>query len=225
MAGTQSLPARKSVAAEALDRTPPSPESSTRQSLLMRVRDLSDSGAWREFVGCYAPRVFGWCRTFGLQAADAADATQLVLMKLVEHLQRFEYDPQQGRFRGWLKTVSRHAAADVARQWRERGLGLLPAESGLESLAADQLTPADQLYEAIRQAWREELLRLAEESVSLRVQPATWQAWRLCCREGRPAPEAARELGIDVSDVYVAKSRVLRLLREEVRRLDPDIDS
>jgi len=209
---------------ESLYRNQPVPESSTRQSLLLRVRDLSDSGAWRDFVECYAPRVFGWCRTFGLQEADAADATQLVLMKLVEHLKRFEYDRQQGRFRGWLKTVTRHVAADVARQWRERGLGLTAVSNDLESIASEQQTPADQLYETIQQAWREELLRLAEERVCLRVQPVTWQAWRLCCREDCPAPDAARQLGIDVADVYVAKSRVLKLLREEVRRLDTDTD-
>lgn len=193
-------------------------ESATRLSLLFRVRDISDNGSWREFVQCYAPRVFDWCRKFGLQDADAADATQMVLLKLVDCLQRFEYDPEQGRFRSWLKTVTRNVAADVGRQWRERGLGVEVIE--IAGAVDGQLSPDEELYQAIESAFREEMLRAAEERVRLRVHPATWQAYWLCCREQITAPAAAARLEIAVTDVYVAKSRVLKQLRAEIGRLN-----
>ena len=66
-----------------LSEIPEHSESATRVSLLLRMRDVSDNGSWREFVECYGPRVLGWCRKCGLQEADAADATQMVLLKLV----------------------------------------------------------------------------------------------------------------------------------------------
>ena len=193
-------------------------ELATRLSLLFRVRDISDDGSWREFVQCYAPRVFYWCRKFGLQDADAADATQMVLLKLVDCLQLFEYDPEQGRFRGWLKTVTRNVAADVGRQWRERGLGVEVME--IAGAVDGHPSPDEELYEAIESAFREEMLRAAEERVRLRVQPDTWQAYWLCCREQLTAPAAAARLGIAVTDVYVAKSRILKQLRAELGRLN-----
>ncbi len=56
------------------DRWPRSPP--TRASLLLRLRDAQDGGAWREFVDLYAPLVYGYARKQGLQDADAADLSQ-----------------------------------------------------------------------------------------------------------------------------------------------------
>lgn len=195
---------------------------STRQSLLLRVRDLSDRGAWQDFVECYAPRVFAWCRRFNLQDADAADATQIVLMKLVEGLRAFDYDSQRGRFRGWLKTVTRHVAADVARSWRERGTGDSQFLITLENL--EQPDAADALLKEVEQGYQRELLRRAGMAVQVRVQPKTWEAYRLTCEEQVAAPQVAEQLAMPVSEVYVSKSRVLKMLRDEIRKLDDDTD-
>ncbi len=195
---------------------------STRQSLLLRVRDLSDRGAWQDFVECYAPRVFAWCRRFNLQDADAADATQIVLMKLVEGLRSFDYDSQRGRFRGWLKTVTRHVAADVARSWRERGTGDSQFLMTLENL--EQPDAADALLKEVEQGYQRELLRRAGMAVQVRVQPKTWEAYRLTCEEQVAAPHVAELLAMPVSEVYVSKSRVLKMLRDEIRKLDDDTD-
>jgi RNA polymerase sigma factor (sigma-70 family) len=189
-------------------------------SLLMRVRDVSDNGAWQEFVDCYAPRIFGWCQKFGLQEADAADVTQSVLLKLVDQLQRFQYDAQQGRFRSWLKTVTRHLAVDLhrAQQLRINNAGA----GSLDDLPADQSWPSEELFQALEAAWREDVLSLAEARVQLQVHRDTWQAYWSTCREQLAAPQVAEKLGLSVSNVYVAKSRVLKLLRAEVKRLDPE---
>lgn len=198
---------------------PEKTDSTTRWSLLVRVRNLADSGSWREFVECYGPRIFGWCRQQGLQEADAADATQLVLVKLIDQMRGFDYDPQRGKFRGWLRTVTRHVATDVLRQCRDRTSG---AAGRAEREPADQSPgPEETLFLAVEQGWREEVLRLAEGNVRLRVQPQTWQAWELTCKGQREAADVAGELGIGVADVYVARSRVTRMLRNEVRLIDP----
>jgi RNA polymerase sigma-70 factor (ECF subfamily) len=206
----------------ALNEIPTSDHSTTRLSLLLRMRDVADDGAWDEFVAMYAPRIFCWCRKFGLQEADAADATQMVLLKLVDHLARFEYDAKQGRFRSWLKTITRHVAVDVHRKWVQRTDG--EPEVLIGNVLDDEPSPADELYQAIETAWKEDVLRQAEARVQLLVQPETWQAYWLCCREQLPAQAVAEKLGLSVSMVYVGKSRVLKSLRAEVQRLDPDGD-
>jgi RNA polymerase sigma-70 factor (ECF subfamily) len=47
-------------------------------------------------------------------------------------------------------------------------------------------------------------------------EPATWRACWEFVVEGRPAAEVARELGLSVNAVYLAKGRVLRRLRAEL---------
>jgi RNA polymerase sigma-70 factor (ECF subfamily) len=194
-------------------------QSTTRHSLLARVRDLSDAAAWQDFVECYTPGIYSWSCRFGLQESDAADATQTVLMKLVEALRSFDYNPERGRFRGWLKTVTRNVATDVMRTWRDRGIGgstILPWD-GLE-----QSDPADALLLQVENAYREELLRRAGVAVRMKVKPKTWDAWDQTCNVQRPAAVVARELGVTVADIYVARSRILKMLREEVQRLEAE---
>lgn len=195
--------------------------STTRLSLLLRVRDLGDADAWRDFLECYAPRIFAWCRRFGLQDADAADATQTVLTKLVSALRTFTYDAQRGGFRAWLKTVTRHAATDLVTHLRERGTGR-SSMLLLEQLSDDD--PAEQLHQELEHAYRDELLRRASLVVQLRVKAETWEAWQLS-NGSMTAPEIARQLAMPIGNVYVARSRVLKMLRDEIARLEADDDA
>lgn len=98
-------------------------ESRTGTTLLVLLRDPADPQAWNAFVERYTPKVLAWCRQWGLQAADARDVTQEVLYKLAEGLRRCPYDPAKGRFRGWLKAVTRNAWADLRDARRRAGWG------------------------------------------------------------------------------------------------------
>ncbi len=51
---------------------------------------------------------------------------------------------------------------------------------------------------------------------------ATWQAFERVWIQGQGAAEAAADLGLSIEKVYVAKSRVLKRLEEEVRLLAED---
>jgi RNA polymerase sigma-70 factor (ECF subfamily) len=50
-------------------------------------------------------------------------------------------------------------------------------------------------------------------------EPATWKACWECVVNGRPAADVSAELGLSVAAVYIARSRVLRRLRDELRGL------
>lgn len=88
-------------------------QGSTHPSLLSRVRDPADAGAWREFESQYGPLMLGYCRRLGLQLTDAEDVRQVVLSDLSKTLPRFQFQPQRGKFRTYLgravkNAVSRH---------------------------------------------------------------------------------------------------------------------
>src|SRR5947209_7657325 len=66
----------------------------TRPSLLLRLRDDSDTEAWVLFVGTYAPLIHRFARRGGLQDADAADLTQEVLVQVARSIGSFEYNAE-----------------------------------------------------------------------------------------------------------------------------------
>jgi RNA polymerase sigma-70 factor (ECF subfamily) len=191
--------------------------SQTRVTLLGRLRhDPTDAQAWNEFVDHYGGKVLAWCRRWGLQEADAQDVTQAVLLKLAVRLRDFSYDPSRS-FKAWLKTVARHAWQDFMDGRQRPGLG-----SG-DTRVLEQLQSVearDDLLRQLDEAFDRELLDEAVRRVRLRVEPQTWEAFRLTAEEGLSGAEAARRTGLRASHVYVARFRVQEMLRDEVQKLD-----
>jgi RNA polymerase sigma-70 factor (ECF subfamily) len=66
---------------------------------------------------------------------------------------------------------------------------------------------------------RRELVRRALALIERDFTPLTWQAFQQFVVRERPAVEVAAELGVSVNAVYLARSRVLRRLREQLTGL------
>jgi RNA polymerase sigma factor (sigma-70 family) len=189
----------------------------TRITLLTLLRqDPADPAGWEEFVERYGRHIYRWCRRWKLQDADAEDVTQDILMKLSQKLRAFAYDPSRS-FRGWLKTVAHHTWRDFADGRRHPA----PAagDSQVEELMRT-LQARDDLAQRLEQAFDLEFLEAAKGRVRMRVAPHTWEAFRLVALESLPAAEVAARLGLQVAMVYVAKSKVQRMLREEIGKLE-----
>lgn len=197
----------------------------TRVTLLARIRDGRDAEAWREFVHLYGPVVYRFARNRGLQDADAADLMQDVLRSVARNAHRMEYDPKRGTFRGWLYTVTRNKIYNFlsAQRNRPRGSGDADANERLDATPArDDGTGPDAEWE---KEYQRRLSARAMERVKNEFQPATWQAFWETAVEGKGAAEVGAGLNMTAGAVYVAKSRVLARLRDEVRKLMDDEDS
>jgi RNA polymerase sigma-70 factor (ECF subfamily) len=189
----------------------------TSPTLLGRLRlEPADERAWAEFVERYGPKIYGWCRQWQLQDADAEDVTQMVLVKLAQQMRTFAYDAG-GSFRGWLRTLTRHAWSDFVafRQRAGRGSGASENVEALLSVAA-----RDDLVARLEDQFDQEILEEATARVRLRVTPRSWEAFHLTAVEGRSGAEAARALNLQVAAVFKAKSRVQQLLREEIGKME-----
>jgi RNA polymerase sigma factor (sigma-70 family) len=189
----------------------------TSESLLGRLRQgPDDQAAWDRFVECYGPKIYGWCRQWHLQEADAEDVTQEVLLCLARKLRTFDYDPSRS-FRGWLRTLTEHACSDffAERGRQDRGSG----DTAVLEILKSAPSRAD-LLARLEEQFDQELMGEALARVRLRVEPQTWEAFRLTATEGLAGDAAAARLGMRLTTVFKAKSRVLRLLRDEVARLE-----
>jgi RNA polymerase sigma-70 factor (ECF subfamily) len=78
----------------------------------------------------------------------------------------------------------------------------------------------EDLVQRLQEQFDHELLEMAMGSVRQRVEPRTWEAFRLLALEQQPAAEAARRLGMKVATAYVARGKVQKMVREELRRLE-----
>ena len=108
----------------------------TSASLLGRLRQGGDDpDDWSAFVRTYGPLIYGWCRRWKLQEADAQDVTQDVLARLAARLRTFQYDSEKS-FRAYVKTMAHYAWADLLEARKRPGAG----GSG-DTAVLDQLGP------------------------------------------------------------------------------------
>jgi RNA polymerase sigma-70 factor (ECF subfamily) len=185
--------------------------------LLARLRLApADQAAWDEFVARYGRKIYGWCRHWGLQEADAEDVTQEVLLKLSEKMRTFVYD-SAGSFRAWLKTLTHHAWQDFVANRRRAGVGC----GSTEVLQTLHMAKArEDLLQRLETEFDRELLDTAMQRVRVRVRPHTWEAFRLLAIEALPGAQVAAKLGLKVATAFVARSKVQKMLQEEMHRLE-----
>jgi RNA polymerase sigma-70 factor (ECF subfamily) len=190
----------------------------TRPSLLVRLRDNHDEQAWDEFVTIYRPLVYRVARRMGLQDADALELVQEAMIKVARAISRWDADPARGSFRSWLFQVSRNLVINflVAEARRARASG----DTAVGRLLAQ--LPARETGEASRfdLEYRRQLLQWAAPRVRAQGSSNTWNAFWRTSVEGQDATEVARQLGMTVGAVYIARSRVMARLRKEIDRVE-----
>lgn len=187
------------------------PADATSLSLLERLRHSPNEEAWQRFAGIYQPLLQKWLKAHAQSQADIDDVVQDVLLTVFRKLPEFEHNRQTGAFRAWLRitTINR-----LRLLWREKRPDLESDHQvffGKLDLLADP-------HSDLSQHWDQEhdthvatqlLLQLEHEFAS-----TTWQAFRRQVVEGATARETAQEMGLSVNAVLIAKSRVMKRLRQ-----------
>jgi DNA-directed RNA polymerase specialized sigma24 family protein len=139
-----------------------------------------------------------------------------VLLKLADKLRSFRYDPARS-FRAWLKTLTHHAWSDYVEARRRPGQGSGDSHVGR---LLDNVSARDDLLQPLDEAFDRELLEEAMARVRLRVEPQTWEAFRLTALENMAGADASVRIPMAVAQVYVAKRRVQKMIQEELARLE-----
>jgi len=197
--------------------------SSTRPSLLNRLRDQGDQDAWREFSERYSDLLLRFALRRGMRIHDAEDVVQATLARLARSLVRFEYRPELGTFRGYLRRVVEHELMRAhARRLRD------PACSAL-SEDGEHLPHAPPEHDAMwEEEWVQHHYRLALAAVRREVTPKTYAAFAQLLEGASPAEVAATH-ALAVDAVYKIKQRMrerlqtaldAQLRREEFRERD-----
>ena len=192
-------------------------ESGTSLSLLQRIRN-GDAAGWHRVVDLYSPLVYHWCRRWGVEGADADDVRQEVFQAAAQGIETFRREREGDTFRGWLRAIARHK---VLAFWRGRSR-IPEAPGGSEAWRRLQEIPEDQVDASEDARDADQLSELFHRALNMlrgEFEERTWLAfWRVTVDE-QPSAAVAAELGMTANAVRMAKSRVLRRLREELSDL------
>ncbi|HUT95377.1 MAG TPA: sigma-70 family RNA polymerase sigma factor [Thermoguttaceae bacterium] len=183
-------------------------------SHLLATLKTRDPEAWRRLSSLYAPEVYRWCLKKGLRPEDAADVVQEVFRTVAGRIDDFHRKSPRDTFRGWLWTITRNKLGDFFRREQRRAVaeGGTDAYQRLSQLAADVTEDS----EVAPVAASCELSHRVLEIIRSEFEEKTWRAfWEVVVEQVSPRGTAAK-LGMTTNAVYVAKSRVLRRLREEL---------
>lgn len=182
-------------------------------SLLDRLRREPDGLSWRRLFDLYTPLMRHCLKRQGVVSSDEDDLLQDVCATIARELPRFEHDGRAGAFRHWVRTI---VVNRLRGYWRARRTAR--AATVLHDL--DELVDPDS---PLSRRWDHEhdefIARRLLELIEPEFTPTTWKAFRRQVIDGACATEVAGDLGVSVNAVLVAKSRVLRRLREEGRGL------
>ena len=192
------------------------PELVTTTLLLQRLHDSADDDAWRHFDARFRRVIISTGLRLGLSNSDAEEAAQETMFQAIRDYQANRYDRSMGRLSSWIIGIARHRIIDILRRRRE---ATLPG-SGAEAIVED---PSEHLVgQVFEQSLERQIFSDAWEMIRATGKSSlkTLQAFELTALRGVPAQEAARQCGMSVDQVYIARNRVAQRLREMVQRID-----
>jgi RNA polymerase sigma-70 factor (ECF subfamily) len=187
--------------------------SETSFNLLERLREGPNDTAWQRMVDLYTPLIRNWLRRYSLQDQDADDLVQDVLAVVVRKLPEFKKKPQVGAFRRWLRSITVNCLREF---WRAQRFQ--PKAAGNEVFAG-VLAQLEDPESALSKIWDQEHDEYVTRRLLVLIRPRfeakTWQAFQRVALEGASVDLVAEELGLSVNAVFIAKSRVIHMLRQE----------
>ncbi|MDG2477222.1 MAG: sigma-70 family RNA polymerase sigma factor [Phycisphaerales bacterium] len=187
----------------------------TTTALLQGLHDDEGNAAWEVLDRRYRPIVIGLARRLGLNDQDALDVAQDTMIRVLDEYRDGRYDRERGRMRSWLLSIARTKIADVYRKRAvrreargESAMVTIPKDQELEDIWA-----TERRFVVLREA-------LADLQANSKTSDRSIQAFEMLVFHHRAVSDVAKELDMSENDVYLAKSRVAKKLKETVQQLE-----
>ena len=184
---------------------------STPTSLLERLKSAApEAEEWGQLHEIYAPLVRIWLLRIPGLNGELPDLVQEVMVVLIQKLPAFERQ-REGSFRCWLRRITANRVRDYwKRQKRRPKAGVGDEARNFIDQLADPASELSQQWDREHDCFvLEKLLKIVQADFSAGI----WEAFRFAI-DGATASSVAAELKTTENAVVLAKSRILRRLRE-----------
>lgn len=194
----------------------------TRHTLLARIRDPQDSEAWKEFIDFYKNYIYVIVRSMNIKPHDADDILQQVTLKLWKNLPNHLHDPEKGRFRAWVSTVTKNTVISFIKKQQTRADKMDQAQKEEENtyLKGIKLPEIDNIAQ---KEWQVFVTNTALENLEDRFTVQAIQAFRMNIA-GTSPEDIAKEIGVSRDSVYKYISRVKVRFIDEINYLRQGMD-
>lgn len=169
--------------------------------------------AWTQMDARYRPVIAGLARRLGLNESAAEEVAQQTMAEFVRAYRGKRYDRERGRLSSWILGIAHNLSLRTIREAQRapehpgEAIGNLPDEPALRSIWNDERDQAI-LARAL------DMVR-----VDTQIDDRTLRAFELAGLRNVPTAEVALQCGMTADQVYVAKSRVTKRLRQIVEEL------
>jgi len=194
----------------------------TRQSLLARMKDWDDQKSWQDFFNTYWRLIYAVALQAGLNASEAEEVVQETVLVVARKIADFKNDPAFGSFKSWLMVITRRRIADQFRRRPPVTESTHRRPDGTTRTGTIERVPDPaslQLDHIWEEQWEKNLFSVAMENVKNRVSPKQFLLFQEQVLKELPAPKVAQKYDLNLAQVYMARYRVSRLLKKELRKL------
>jgi RNA polymerase sigma-70 factor (ECF subfamily) len=187
----------------------------TRTTLIQRLKNWQDQSSWQDFFDTYWKLIYGVAIKGGLTRTEGQDVVQETMLSVAKHMPNFKYDRKIGSFKAWLLNMTRWRIID---QLRKRGYSV---DGRMEDKLINQSnSDLETLWDA---EWEKNLVDAAITKVKRRLDPQKYQIFDFYVNKQWMPDKVAKTFGISINQVYLAKHRVVELIKEEVKKLEAEM--
>ncbi len=195
----------------------------TKYDLIQKIQNIQDDNAWHEFQQFYWDIITGWAIKAGCSNTLAKDIFQETVVSLIKAMSKYNYSPDKGSFRGFLKTIVMRRVSDAFRKekqyinlsdYEENNVDLIEnIEGGVKNADVDD-----------DNVWLQGILEQSLRQSYKRIDELTYKSFCLYVLENTPVKEVCEKLSIKrAGTVYQHKNRFLGILKESFCLLLEDL--
>ena len=198
----------------------------TRKSLIAKLDNWEDQRTWDEFYKTYWKLIYAVGLRAGLRSDEAFDVVQETILSIAKQSKKNMYDPDKGSFKSWLMNMTRWRINDQFRK-RKKDTAMSIGEwddegrktSIIERIEDPKSGTLERLWEI---EWKKNLSDAALAKVKAQVSPKQYQIFDCYVIREWEADKVQERLGVSMSQVYLAKHRVGKILKKELTKLRED---
>ena len=197
-----------------------SDEYKTSITLIQKMRNQYDEASWNRFTEAYTPYMRMIILSMGLRHHDTEDLVQSIILKAWKKLPDFNYKPDSGSLRSWLKTITKNTVLSFLKKksTKESSLDEIQENSVMDH---NPVTEAE-IYDCMDKQWEIYISNLAWDNVKDEFGETVQQIF-LKLSKGESIEQIAIDLDVKENTVYQSRKRVKNRLYREIRRLNYDL--
>ena len=190
----------------------------TRRTLLARLRRTRiDEVCWSEFFDAYSRLIFSVAHKSGLSHGDSEDIVQATVLKVSQYIDRFDFNPDRGKFRNWVCMITKQ---QIANHYRKAN-----CQSLIDGWNPDDADDSPEIEAPVNrwdEIWDGEYLGylngMALAKVKRKVSPKQYQIFHLYCIKELTMEKIVEILDVSPNEVYLAKNRVMPIYEGALRK-------